>query len=96
MDVFARTQGFVELDRRIVADIGLNKYDVRAQFSCDLAQLVDQSGSDPLTAISIENREIININLGAFLLELFEDICCETADDLVVDIRDECDESIRI
>ena len=94
VDVFTFTQGFVKLDRGIIADVSLDEDNVSSKVASYLAKFVYQARSDALTAIFFEDRQIIYVDLGAFLLELFEDICGESADYFIPCECDECDEII--
>lgn len=78
----------VEGERRLVAVIALDEDHPGAALAGDAAQRVDQRGRDATAAPGLGHREVVDVDLAAFLLELLELVGDQPAGDVPADARD--------
>ena len=91
-NIFARAEAFVQLDRGIVPVVCLHVYHPSSFFSSDLSMLVDQTRRNPATPIFLLHREIVNIDLAAFLLELLQHVSSQPGHNVPIHEGDERDD----
>src|SRR5688572_6444640 len=92
--VLARSQLRIQLDRGVIPEVGLDENDVRAASGADALQLADQRGRDSFAPVRFGDREIVDVDLGALLLELAQLVRRESSDDLSSDERHEREEGV--
>ena len=82
--VFARAKPGVKRDCRIVTVVGLNEYDIGVARGTNASQFIDQRDGDPLTAVCLRHRKIIDVYFASGPLKFFQFIGRKSADDSVV------------
>ena len=91
-DVFPSAQGGVELDGRVVNQVGLDVDDVGAKVCGDALEQEDEVAGDALAAVSSRYREVVDVDFAAFAFELFEHVGDEASDDSACCLGGEHDE----
>ena len=92
MHVFSHAEGLVQADRGGISHIRLNEDDIGpARFGHPL-EFPDEIRGDPFSAMFGRDREVINVEFFARLLEFLEFIGHQPADDRVAIKRNERDE----
>lgn len=71
-DIFAHAELRVARHRRRIRTIGLHEYDVCPPIGRDPPEFQDQSHRDALPAVGGGNREVVDVDLAALLLELVQ------------------------
>src|SRR5215216_6190142 len=89
IDRFSRTEHLVEGDGGCVRRIGLNEDDIGPAFRRNALQLVDQAFRHAPASVTCSDGEVIDVDLLALPLELYEFVTCETADNFFA--RERCD-----
>src|SRR5687768_8915138 len=92
--VLARSQLRIQLDRWVIAEVRLYEDDVRAASGANALQLADQRRRDSLAPLRFGDREVVDVDLGALLLELAQLVRRKASDDFSSDQRHEREEGV--
>jgi hypothetical protein len=84
---FAHSELCVQRDRCIVTVIGLDKNDIDATFAGMGPEVVDQCRGNTAPAVALRDRQVVDIELRSSLLELRQDVPCQSACNLAPDER---------
>src|SRR4051812_7014222 len=94
VDVLPRSERRVQFHRRSVAGIRLHEDYPRAVGLRHGLQMPNQARGNSLSPVRLGNGEVIDVDLAALLLELLENICRQSAGDLVAVKCDDDDEVV--
>src|SRR4051812_41825595 len=93
-DVFAGTELRIQRDGRGIREIGLHEDDVGSARDGDTPQFENESGGDPPTPVRGGDRQIVDVDLAALLLELAQLVGRQPAYDLIAVQGGERDEGL--
>lgn len=93
-NIFTGPETCVEGYGRIIPMISLNKHHPGAAIDSNSSDSIDQQRCDMAPAMVFQNRQIIDVYLRAFLLQLCHFIGCKPANNFSIDLRNQRNEII--
>lgn len=79
-DIFPNAKFCIERNGWIVPEIGLDKDHIGPAFRCYLLHMFNEPGGDALTAMTLIDRQIVNVDFAAFPFEFPEFVGSQSAD----------------
>jgi hypothetical protein len=85
------SQRLVQLYGRVIQLVSLHIDDVGAPIVGYMPQFVDQFCCYALSAVQFLDGEVVNVNFPSFLFEFLQNVCSQSADNLVANYGDQGD-----